>query len=310
MLIVFFFQAEDGIRDAQESRGLGDVYKRQVSTQSTGTFASLSMNASESPARHPRVPETSPRPNPNPNLHVPDTSPRRHKRARRYTDSVPRDRVCPESAVLPCGLVLLPEWLLADEQAMLLKDVMLQYNFKPPMNQAMCFGDLPRWARTLAECIEPFALGHFPEAVMAREPLFDQMIVNLYHRGQGIKSHVDLPKFADGIAVLSLSSSCVMEFKPATEHNRTDSQEFGILLQPGDLLLLSQESRYHWEHAIPEVLQDTWNKQLRPPRAERLSVTLRALLPIEARAAAEAKFCERGISGYTSTLNQDPIVDE
>ena len=27
--ISFFFQAEDGIRDAQESRGLGDVYKRQ-----------------------------------------------------------------------------------------------------------------------------------------------------------------------------------------------------------------------------------------------------------------------------------------
>eukprot|EP00658_Telonema_sp_P-2_P013845 TRINITY_DN15249_c0_g1_i2.p1 TRINITY_DN15249_c0_g1~~TRINITY_DN15249_c0_g1_i2.p1 ORF type:complete len:158 (-),score=36.63 TRINITY_DN15249_c0_g1_i2:17-490(-) len=26
----FFFQAEDGIRDAQESRGLGDVYKRQA----------------------------------------------------------------------------------------------------------------------------------------------------------------------------------------------------------------------------------------------------------------------------------------
>src|SRR5678815_4377279 len=28
-LYFFFFQAEDGIRDAQESRGLGDVYKRQ-----------------------------------------------------------------------------------------------------------------------------------------------------------------------------------------------------------------------------------------------------------------------------------------
>ena len=27
---VFFFQAEDGIRVAQESRGLGDVYKRQL----------------------------------------------------------------------------------------------------------------------------------------------------------------------------------------------------------------------------------------------------------------------------------------
>src|SRR5678816_1811851 len=30
LLCFFFFQAEDGIRDAQESRGLGDVYKRQV----------------------------------------------------------------------------------------------------------------------------------------------------------------------------------------------------------------------------------------------------------------------------------------
>ena len=27
--IVFFFQAEDGIRDLVRSRGLGDVYKRQ-----------------------------------------------------------------------------------------------------------------------------------------------------------------------------------------------------------------------------------------------------------------------------------------
>ena len=29
-LLCFFFQAEGGIRGAQESRGLGDVYKRQV----------------------------------------------------------------------------------------------------------------------------------------------------------------------------------------------------------------------------------------------------------------------------------------
>ena len=29
--LFFFFQAEDGIRDLVRSRGLGDVYKRQVS---------------------------------------------------------------------------------------------------------------------------------------------------------------------------------------------------------------------------------------------------------------------------------------
>ena len=31
---LFFFQAEDGIRDLVRSRGLGDVYKRQVHTLS------------------------------------------------------------------------------------------------------------------------------------------------------------------------------------------------------------------------------------------------------------------------------------
>ena len=30
LVVFFFFQAEDGIRDLVRSRGLGDVYKRQV----------------------------------------------------------------------------------------------------------------------------------------------------------------------------------------------------------------------------------------------------------------------------------------
>ena len=40
MCIAVFFQAEDGIRDLVRSRGLGDVYKRQIlvtATQANGT---------------------------------------------------------------------------------------------------------------------------------------------------------------------------------------------------------------------------------------------------------------------------------
>eukprot|EP00658_Telonema_sp_P-2_P027346 TRINITY_DN21137_c0_g1_i1.p1 TRINITY_DN21137_c0_g1~~TRINITY_DN21137_c0_g1_i1.p1 ORF type:complete len:337 (+),score=82.27 TRINITY_DN21137_c0_g1_i1:55-1065(+) len=37
----FFFQAEDGIRDAQESRGLGDVYKRQKEYTGAPYFAAM-----------------------------------------------------------------------------------------------------------------------------------------------------------------------------------------------------------------------------------------------------------------------------
>ena len=39
--LVFFFQAEDGIRDLVRSRGLGDVYKRQVVKNILGADASI-----------------------------------------------------------------------------------------------------------------------------------------------------------------------------------------------------------------------------------------------------------------------------
>ena len=43
--LIFFFQAEDGIRDLVRSRGLGDVYKRQP------TRAVPMANAKASPSR-------------------------------------------------------------------------------------------------------------------------------------------------------------------------------------------------------------------------------------------------------------------
>ena len=36
-MVIFLFQAEDGIRDLVRSRGLGDVYKRQVLAGGQGT---------------------------------------------------------------------------------------------------------------------------------------------------------------------------------------------------------------------------------------------------------------------------------
>ena len=38
--ILFFFQAEDGIRDLVRSRGLGDVYKRQADSRRAVTVRS------------------------------------------------------------------------------------------------------------------------------------------------------------------------------------------------------------------------------------------------------------------------------
>ena len=40
-----FFQAEDGIRDVERSRGLGDVYKRQVAEKNMVKIASHEFGA-------------------------------------------------------------------------------------------------------------------------------------------------------------------------------------------------------------------------------------------------------------------------
>ena len=42
VLMLVFFQAEDGIRDLVRSRGLGDVYKRQLPIQSLFPMALFS----------------------------------------------------------------------------------------------------------------------------------------------------------------------------------------------------------------------------------------------------------------------------
>ena len=57
--VCFFFQAEDGIRDAQESRGLGDVYKRQpqgdlIGNELAGVHISTRREAQLSPGGHSR----------------------------------------------------------------------------------------------------------------------------------------------------------------------------------------------------------------------------------------------------------------
>src|SRR5665647_1234298 len=55
--LIFFFQAEDGIRDRSPSRGLGDVYKRQescierVSLASFAAARALSTHYNETPER-------------------------------------------------------------------------------------------------------------------------------------------------------------------------------------------------------------------------------------------------------------------
>jgi alkylated DNA repair dioxygenase AlkB len=96
-------------------------------------------------------------------------------------------------------------------------------------------GPIPEWLKVYGEKLH--ALGHF-------KALPDQVIVNEYQPGQGISAHIDcVPCFDCAIASLSLGSPCVMDFS-------RDGEQSSLLLSPRSLLVLSEEGRYKWKHAI------------------------------------------------------------
>ncbi|KAK6260223.1 Alpha-ketoglutarate-dependent dioxygenase AlkB-like - like 1 [Theobroma cacao] len=174
---------------------------------------------------------------------------------------------------------------------------------------AMRFGDLPAWATELSNSIrEAVLLGHhvskstdlatsngatgdclLPLNLLWREPLFDQLIVNVYHPGEGICAHVDLMRFEDGIAIVSLESSCVMHFTRVEAGSNIVEQgelhlrvgKIPVHLTPGSLVLMSGEARYLWKHEINRNPGfQMWGGQ-ELIQEKRISITLRKLRQVE-----------------------------
>ncbi|KNE55604.1 hypothetical protein AMAG_01494 [Allomyces macrogynus ATCC 38327] len=111
------------------------------------------------------------------------------------------------------GLALLPHFISPTDQARVsfgLHEHVGGSLTAGVRNQSMHFGlPLPPWIADIAASIH----AHFQSLDPPRDPahLFDQLIMNGYAPGDGIVPHVDLVRFADGVAVLSLDAPLVMD---------------------------------------------------------------------------------------------------
>jgi hypothetical protein len=97
---------------------------------------------------------------------------------------------------------------------------------------------------------------------------FDQLTVNEYLTGEGIKPHVDShDSFDSKIYIVSLGSDVIMNFK-------NKELQTNLLLPKRSLLILENESRYQWKHGIMrrkiDILDGIVNQ-----RSRRLSLTFR-----------------------------------
>jgi alkylated DNA repair dioxygenase AlkB len=90
----------------------------------------------------------------------------------------------------------------------------------------------------------------------------------------GISKHVDcVPCFDRTIASLSLGSPCVMELFRTRTREKVER-----LLEPRSLLVLQDEARYRWAHAVPARKKDVFGGRTWL-RARRVSLTFRKVLP-------------------------------
>jgi alkylated DNA repair dioxygenase AlkB len=139
------------------------------------------------------------------------------------------------------------------------------YDYKArAVTRDLYLGALPDWLADYADALH--RKGGF-----AQRP--DQVIVNEYQPGQGIAPHIDcVPCFAETVASLSLGSACVMDFAPPGGRQKTS-----MLLEPRSLLVLSDDARYRWTHAIAPRKTDKFDGMV-ISRNRRVSLTFRKVL--------------------------------
>jgi len=141
------------------------------------------------------------------------------------------------------------------------------------INQSMRLGPLPVWVQKLGDTINSFLIQN-PNFTDHRP--FDQAIINEYQPGQGISAHIDCePCFGPVVATLSLGSTAEMQFDHVQNNDRKT-----VLLEERSLAILTNETRYEWQHSIPSRKSDppleTHGKRIL--RKRRVSITYRTVI--------------------------------
>jgi len=140
-----------------------------------------------------------------------------------------------------------------------------KYDYKARnIDYSMYLGELPDWAKNIAKRLHK-------DGYITEEP--DQLIVNEYQPGQGIANHIDCePCFTNVVISISLGSPIVMDFI----HKRS-REKIAVLLEPGSLVVVADESRYQWTHGIAARKKDEFHGR-KFDRRLRISLTFRKVI--------------------------------
>jgi alkylated DNA repair dioxygenase AlkB len=130
-------------------------------------------------------------------------------------------------------------------------------------------GPLPPWLAALAQQLRD-------DEIVESTTVFDQVIVNEYHPGQGIAPHVDNPRiFGSEIVMLSLGSAVDMNYTPVS--GKKDAGRT-VHLARRSVARIRGDARYKWKHGIAARKTDlSPDGTVRRARRRRVSITFRTV---------------------------------
>ncbi|KAA3438403.1 alpha-ketoglutarate-dependent dioxygenase AlkB [Rufibacter hautae] len=100
----------------------------------------------------------------------------------------------------------------------------------------------------------------------------DQVIINEYFPGEGLRPHKDRNYFENQICGVNLGSGCIMKFIHIKNKDVVD-----VEVPRRSVYVMQDDARYKWNHSIPSRKKDVVDGNVKH-RERRLSITYRKVI--------------------------------
>jgi alkylated DNA repair dioxygenase AlkB len=178
------------------------------------------------------------------------------------------------------GLFLYPDFIDEAAEAQLLNEIDGQTWIVDYLRRLQYYGyrnelekpyDLVEFPVAMPTLIEQLSQKIVAQSIVLIQP--DQVIINEYVPGEGIKPHKDRAYYENQICGVNLGSSCIMRFIRGVKLEVID-----VEIPRRSLYVMQDDARKKWKHGIPPRKKDVVAGNVQH-RERRVSITYRKVKP-------------------------------
>ncbi len=183
------------------------------------------------------------------------------------------------------GLFVYPDFIDEARETQLLEEIDHQIWIVDYQRRLQYYGyrnelekpyDLIPFPIEMPPLIHGLSLELLEQQIVHQQP--DQVIINEYSPGEGIKPHKDRNYYDNQICGVNLGSGCIMRFIRGRNLEVID-----VEIPRRSLYVMQDEARLKWKHAIPPRKKDVVDGEVRH-RERRVSITYRKVKPTKVKA--------------------------